>query len=90
MKKILLITVSMLFSAGVLAHPGHIPFEFADALKTPQHYFTSVYHIITMLSISVALIVAAIVVSKKSQILGTILTILSILAPVLGMVLLLK
>lgn len=90
MKKSLLVIVSMLFSAAALAHSGHTPFEFAGVIEAAKHHFTSSYHIIAMLTISMAFIVSAVVVSKRKQVLTVVLMVLGLAGSMLGMGLLLS
>ncbi|BAS67251.1 hypothetical protein [Bathymodiolus septemdierum thioautotrophic gill symbiont] len=89
MKKLLII-VSSLFSVSVLAHSGHTPFEFVGVTEVFKHYFASSYHIIAMLTIGVALMLSAVIVSKRKQILSAVLMVLGLVGLMLGMSLLLS
>lgn len=90
MKKSLLIVVSMLFSAATLAHSGHTPFEFASVLEATKHMFASSYHIVAMLTISMAFIVSAVVISKRKQVLTAMLMVSGLVGSMLSMGLLLS
>jgi hypothetical protein len=90
MKKSLVVVVSMLFSAATLAHSGHTPFEFSGVLEAARHMFTNSYHIVVMLTISMAFIVSAVIVSKRKQVLTVVLMVLGLAGSMLGMGLLLS
>jgi hypothetical protein len=90
MKKLLLIVLSMLFSLSVFAHPNHMEGEFTISLAMFEHYFTSIYHIIAMLTISLFLITIAFVISKRQQIVKFMLITFGFIGSTLSMVLLLS
>ncbi len=89
MKKLLFVILSVLFSTTVFAHSGHLPFEMMGIVEGVKHQFSSSYHVVVMLTLSVAFIVSAIVVFKKQQILRSILMVLGFIGTILGVSLLL-
>ncbi len=90
MKKILLVTGLMSLSVSVFAHSGHTPFEFFSIIEAVKHHFSSLYHIVAMLVLSVAFIVSAIIIAQRKQILSVTLSVLGFIGSVLGIGLLLS
>ncbi len=85
MRKILLGFVLMLGSVAAIAHSGHAPFEFSSIVETFRHHFTSSYHIVAMLMVSMAFIVSAVVVSNSKKILSVVFMVLGLTGSMLGM-----
>lgn len=90
MKKLIIMIVSMLFSVTAFAHSGHSPLEFISAIEAAKHYFSSSYHIGTILTISMVFIVSAVILHKRRQILSTVLMVAGLFGSILGMGLLLS
>ncbi|AYQ57686.1 hypothetical protein MS2017_2028 [Bathymodiolus thermophilus thioautotrophic gill symbiont] len=89
MKKILTIAI-VFISSTVFAHPGHGISEFANLMAAVQHYFSSNYHIVAILSLSFALMTGAFFVYKRKQVLSLTLTLFGVLGSILGIGLLLS
>lgn len=90
MKKLLLVTTSMLFSVAALAHSGHTPFEFTSVIEIIKHYLSSSYHIVAMLTVSMIFVVSALVISKRKQMFRMMLMLSGLVGSILGIGLLLS